>query len=189
MWLRYNLPNDTMIWEAKFCTHSSVTAQGYSTSDYVTIILKAETNNKVYSAFPTYMQPIPPSDYVCFMIEVQFSKWYQYPTIADYSFDCLCWHDSQIGFAKSKLNFHAMTLECSFNGSFLENDVPWGGAVMPEWNLPRAQLCVPLMGLFPYVSLYKKCISVGTETIKLTFHGVGLLFRHLWAPSWQSGLW
>jgi len=135
------------------------------------------------------MQPIPPSDYVCFMIEVQFSKWYQYPTIADYSSDCLCWHDSQIGFAKSKLNFHAMTLECSFNGSSLENDVPWGGAVMPEWNLPRAQLCVPLMGLFPYVSLYKKCISVGTETIKLTFHGVGLLFRHLWAPSRQSGLW
>jgi len=72
---------------------------------------------------------------------------------------------------------HAMTLECSFNGSSLENDVPWGGAVMPEWNLPRAQLCVPLMGLFPYVSLYKKCISIGTETIKLTFHGVGLLFR------------
>jgi len=62
----------------------------FCTSDYVTIILKAETNNKVYSAFPTYMQPIPPSDYVCFIIEVQFSKWCQYPTIADYSSDCLC---------------------------------------------------------------------------------------------------
>ena len=124
--------------EAKFCTHSSVTAQGSSTLDYVTIILKAETNNKVYSAFPTYMQPIPPSDYVCFMIEVQFSKWYQYPHNS-WLFIWLFMLDLQNPSWISVL----WPWNVPLNGNFLENDVPW--AVMPEWNLPRAQLCVPVL--------------------------------------------
>ena len=93
-----------------------------------------------------------------------FPKWCIYVNMSS---------DSRIGFAKCNLNINARSVSSKVY-SFLEKGQWEGQWCLKElWNhLPRVQLSVPLMGLFPYAWGVKPVWVVSTKRM-------GALIEHL----------